>query len=114
VVFRPEQVLVEPDDDGDPGEETENVLRATIARSVFYGQYLHVEIDVDGVPLRAHVHPSLELRRGDRVRLRIPRRHLRVLPQDDGPERAPMTAGLDDLPDEVDMDALVAVRTGQR
>jgi hypothetical protein len=37
-----------------------------------------------------------------------------VLPQGDEPEHSPMTAGLDDLPDEVDMEALVAARTGQR
>jgi ABC-type Fe3+/spermidine/putrescine transport system ATPase subunit len=115
VIFRPEQVAVEHAGPAQDGEtEEENVLRATIIRSVFYGQYLHVEVDVDGVPLRAHVHPSLEFRRGDKVRVSVPRKHVRVLPGDDGPEVVTATAGLDDLADEVDTDALAAARPGQR
>jgi iron(III) transport system ATP-binding protein len=115
VIFRPEQVHLEPDvDAGRDEEDQENVLRATVIRSVFYGQHLHVQADVDGVSLRAHVHPSLELRRGDKVRLTVPRQHVRVLPPDDGPVQADVHAGLDDLPEELDFDALAAARPGQR
>jgi iron(III) transport system ATP-binding protein len=107
VVFRPEQLLVVPLEPGaEPAVADQNVVRATVIRSVFYGQHLHVEIDVDGLPLRAYVHPSLRFRKGDKVQVTIPREHVRVLPVDDGPAQTAGTAGLDDLDSEHELDAL--------
>ncbi|MCW2877479.1 MAG: hypothetical protein JWQ95_1579 [Sphaerisporangium sp.] len=103
IVFRPEQVFVQPEaHTGNEDDSQENVLKATIIRSVFYGQYLHVEVDVDGVTLRAHVHPSLEFRRGDKVRVTIPPQHVRVLPSDDDLEAPSTGATLDDFDDDID------------
>jgi iron(III) transport system ATP-binding protein len=111
VVFRPEQLQVLPLQ-SEPEIGTQNVVRATVVRSVFYGQYLHVEIDVDGLPLRAHVHPALRFRKGDKVQVTIPREHVRVLPLDEGPAQTSGTAGLDDLDTEHDADAFAGAHPG--
>jgi iron(III) transport system ATP-binding protein len=104
VMFRPEQMQVRPH--GSSGvspeaaeSEQANVLRASVVRSVFYGQYAHVELDADGVALRAHLHPSLQLRRGDKVEVTLPATALRVLQFDESMPDTTATAGIDDLED---------------
>jgi hypothetical protein len=73
---------------------------------------MYVEIDVEGLPLRANVHPSLRFRKGDKVQVTIPREHVRVLPMDDGPTQTAGTAGLDDLDCEHELDALASTHHG--
>ncbi|MDT5241361.1 MAG: iron(III) transport system ATP-binding protein [Mycobacterium sp.] len=79
VIFRPEQVSVLPRDAvPGSGDRAPNTFEGVVARSVFYGQHLHVEVDVDGVLLRCHVHASATFRRRDEVVVQIPAERVRV------------------------------------
>ena len=104
VVFRPEQVELTPGHETDrlrDGQKA-NVLTGSVIRSVFYGDFLHVEIDVDGVTLRAHTHPSFEFRAHDKVTVWIAPEHVRVLHQDASIDDASMRASAPELGTELE------------
>ncbi len=79
VSIRPEDVSVLTESAGEGWE-------ATVAQSVFLGESLDCRITVgDALSLRARVHPSVRVRRGDRVRLSFrPERCIAILPEGNG------------------------------
>ncbi|HEV8340025.1 MAG TPA: ABC transporter ATP-binding protein [bacterium] len=64
VSVRPEDVEVVPDS-GLAGNL--DAWKATVEQAVFLGESLDCRLTVDGLKLRARVHPSIRLRRGDHV-----------------------------------------------
>jgi iron(III) transport system ATP-binding protein len=113
IIIRPEQVEVLPAAAGasvrSAGDST--VLPGKIARSVFYGQYVYTEVDVNDVLVRGHVHPSAEFRRGDDVVVRFPSAQIRVFDtaddQSDHGWKRPSETGSAEI-DDYDNDALHA------
>ena len=65
VIFRPNRSTCFRRRRASVAPQNPTVIPGTIARSVFYGQYVYTEVDVDGVLVRGHVHPSAEFRRGE-------------------------------------------------
>lgn len=115
VIFRPEQVEVLPAEATDSVRASggTTVLPGKIARSVFYGQYVYTEIDINDVLVRGHVHPSAEFSRGDDVVVRIPTSQVRLFDvsddtSDGGWKRPSETdsAELDDYEHDADMRAV--------
>ncbi|OAN35131.1 ABC transporter ATP-binding protein [Mycolicibacterium iranicum] len=89
VIVRPEQIEVLPE--AAAGTEAfadgHSVFHGRIARSVFYGQYVYTEVDVNGLILRGHVHPSAEFSRFEDVVVRIPTNQVRLFDtSDDAPD----------------------------
>jgi iron(III) transport system ATP-binding protein len=62
VSIRPEDVTV-AQGDGDDGWD------ATVTQAVFLGECVDCRLAVGDVELRARIHPSVRVRRGDRVRV---------------------------------------------
>ncbi|MBI3976230.1 MAG: ABC transporter ATP-binding protein [Armatimonadetes bacterium] len=81
VSIRPEDITVA--DGISAGEGWE----ATVEQAVFLGESVDCRLTVSGLTLRARVHPSVRMRRGDRVRLSFrPDRCIAIRPAgDDGP-----------------------------
>lgn len=85
VIVRPEQIEVLPAAAmADVALSHDySVIPGKIARSVFYGQYVYTEVDVNDALVRGHVHPSAEFKRGEEVILRIPHRQIRLFDSSD-------------------------------
>ncbi|MDT5267355.1 MAG: iron(III) transport system ATP-binding protein [Mycobacterium sp.] len=110
VIVRPEQVEVLPAAAAATGLASGgiNQLKGTIARSVFYGQYVYTEVDINGVLVRGHVHPTAEFTRGENVVVRVPGGQVRLFDtsddkSDSGWKRPSETgsAEIDDYEDEL-------------
>ncbi len=111
VIIRPEQIEVLPAAAvaSVAPADTHTVIPGKIARSVFYGQYVYTEVDVNDVLVRGHVHPSAEFRRGENVVLRIPNQQVRLFDTSDDDQSDPGwkrpsetgSAELDDYEDEL-------------
>jgi iron(III) transport system ATP-binding protein len=114
LIVRPEQIEVLPAEAAQilrSGDAT--VVRGKIARSVFYGQYVYTEVDIDDVLVRAHVHPSAEFRRGEDVVVRLPHSQVRLFGTSDdvsegGWKRPSETASaeLDDYTEQAEIGAV--------
>ncbi len=111
VIIRPEQIDVLPAAAADEvASPSHSLIRGRIARSVFYGQYVYTEVDVNDVLVRGHVHPSAEFKRGEDVVLRIPHRQVRLFDSSDDDGTDPgwkrpsetSSAEIDDFEDELD------------
>ncbi len=76
VSVRPEEVRVHRT----PPAVMVNVYPAKVAVSVFLGQHLDCQIDVGGQLLRAHLHPSNDVRRGEEVFVQLPCERCTVVP----------------------------------
>jgi iron(III) transport system ATP-binding protein len=111
LIFRPEQVDVYPAEARDSiGGPNWNVVPGTIARSVFYGQYVYTELDIDGAIVRGHLHPASEFRRGDAIVMRVARNQVRLFAtSDDAPDPAdrswtrPSETGSAEIDDDEDV-----------
>ncbi len=80
VSIRPEDVAIR-DGGTEPG-----AWDATVEHVVFLGESVDCRLAVGGLMLRAHAHPSLRVRRGDRVSLAFnPERCVAIRPEDDAP-----------------------------
>ncbi len=66
--IRPENIEV---DQKKPGAEA-NVIAGKVDVSAFLGEYVDAAIAIDGDILRARLHPTTRIRRGDDVYLRLP------------------------------------------
>ena len=110
VIIRPEQVEVLPAEAfaATTGADC-TVLRGKIARSVFYGQYVYTEVDINDVLVRGHVHPSAEFSRGEDVVVRLPNNQVRIFDTSDDASDAnwkrpseTVSAEIDDYDEEDD------------
>jgi iron(III) transport system ATP-binding protein len=80
IIVRPEQLEVLPAAAAAAARSVSGntVLAGKIARSVFYGQYVYTEVDINDVLVRAHVHPTAEFRRGEDVVVSFPSAQIRI------------------------------------
>jgi iron(III) transport system ATP-binding protein len=82
VSIRPEDVLIHTTQPAD----TSATWEATVDQVVFLGELVDCRLAVDGLLLRAHAHPSIRVRRGDRVFLEFnPERCIAIRPEGDAP-----------------------------
>ncbi len=80
VSIRPEDVAIR-DGGARPG-----AWEATVEQVVFLGESVDCRLAVGGLMLRAHAHPSLRVRRGDKVSLEFnPERCVAIRPEEDTP-----------------------------
>jgi iron(III) transport system ATP-binding protein len=81
VSIRPEDVVVH---DMPPVGAPAGVWSATVEQVVFLGETVDCRLTVDGLVLRARVHPSVRFRRGDRVAVEFnPERCVAIRPGDE-------------------------------
>jgi ABC-type Fe3+/spermidine/putrescine transport system ATPase subunit len=80
IIVRPEQLEVLPAAAAAAARSVggSTVLAGKIARSVFYGQYVYTEVDINDVLVRAHVHPTAEFSRGEDVVVSFPSAQIRI------------------------------------
>jgi len=64
VSIRPEDVVIHA---AQPAGTTAGTWEATVEQVVFLGESVDCRLAVDGLILRAHAHPAVRLRRGDKV-----------------------------------------------
>ncbi|MBI4321371.1 MAG: ABC transporter ATP-binding protein [Chloroflexi bacterium] len=67
VCIRPENIDVLRSKDG-----ADNVFEGTVETAAFMGEFLDCRLDVGGSEFRVRVHPSLALKRGEKVFVRFP------------------------------------------
>jgi iron(III) transport system ATP-binding protein len=80
IIVRPEQLEVLPAAAASAARSVggNTVLAGKIARSVFYGQHVYTEVDINDVLVRAHVHPTAEFSRGEDVVVSFPSAQIRI------------------------------------
>jgi ABC-type Fe3+/spermidine/putrescine transport system ATPase subunit len=64
VLIRPESLTVAP-----AGAERTNTVKGQVDTVVYVGDHVDAWLDADGTPIRARLHPSTRLRRGQVVDL---------------------------------------------
>jgi iron(III) transport system ATP-binding protein len=89
VVLRPEDVVLRHE-----RGSLANEMPGTVRIAAYLGDHLDCVVEVAGVPVRAKVHPSIELRRDQQVWLELPPERCIVLP-DDGWRPQPPTVTFD-------------------
>ena len=83
VSIRPEDVVIR---DGPPAGTPAGTWEATVEQVVFLGESVDCRLAVGELILRAHAHPSVRFRRGDRVHLEFnPERCIAIRPEGDAP-----------------------------
>ena len=77
--IRPENIRVHRERPAAP-----NVLAGVAAQVLFVGEALDATIDVEGVELVAHLHPTVQIARGDAIWVELPAEHCTVIHDDHG------------------------------
>jgi iron(III) transport system ATP-binding protein len=78
ISIRPENISLSSE--GSDGSS--NCFEGTVVSSNFFGEYLDCRIEVAQQTIRVRQHPSLKVREGDRIFVRMPAEHCVVIPHE--------------------------------
>jgi iron(III) transport system ATP-binding protein len=67
IAIRPEYVEIVTD-----ARDGANVVKARVEVSSFLGEYVDCQLDIGGTPVKARLHPGLQVRRGSQVYVHLP------------------------------------------
>jgi iron(III) transport system ATP-binding protein len=81
IAVRPQNLLVTHN----PPAGAHNVFSGTLRETVFLGEYVDCRVEVGSIVFRVYTHPHLNIHRGERLFIRIPRDLCTVIPRERTP-----------------------------
>lgn len=76
IAIRPQNILVTHN----PPADAHNIFLGTLYETIFLGEYMDCRIEVESTIFRAYLHPHLNIQRGEKLFIQMPRNLCTVIP----------------------------------
>ncbi len=78
IAIRPQNVLVTHN----PPAGAHNIFSGTLRETIFLGEYMDCRVEVGSIVFRVYIHPHLNIHRGEKLFIQIPRDLCTVIPRE--------------------------------